>query len=397
MKHIDDKIKLMYIHKYLNGTKNVDICKLMIENNHAETNNIKTAKSKFYRWLYNYRSIEERSYDDYMKTKNINKNRKQKNINYKKYTYEELIEINEIKDKFIEDLINENKKKQFMRIHLLKDKTILSLNKLCDLFEVSKPGYYKWTKTDMSTNRKYCTTLSSAIKHIYLKYRGNYGYKRVWVALRRDLNVIVSLNTVIRYMKHLGLKAEIRQKRKRCERKSIQTNIPYLIKRNFKGDKPFEKMYTDVSYIETKNGWNYISATIDGYNNEMIDIKSSNRNNLDLVMNNMNDTLKNFNSSNLIINSDHGVHYTSKKYTKLLKDKNIKPSMSRKSKPIDNRNIEYLFSTFKQEWWRLIPSKERTTERLKEEIEKFKHYYNNIRFQSNLGNKTPVEYRLENA
>ncbi len=64
MKHIDDKIKLMYIHKYLNGTKNVDICKLMIENNHAETNNIKTAKSKFYRWLYNYRSDEERSYDD---------------------------------------------------------------------------------------------------------------------------------------------------------------------------------------------------------------------------------------------------------------------------------------------------------------------------------------------
>ena len=70
--------------------------------------------------------------------------------------------------------------------------------------------------------------------------------------------------------------------------------------------------------------------------------------------------------------------------------------MSRISTPINNQLIEYFFNIFKLEWWILISTNEKTLQRLETEIKKFKHHYNNIRFQSNLGNKTPLEYKGNN-
>ena len=66
--------------------------------------------------------------------------------------------------------------------------------------------------------------------------------------------------------------------------------------------------------------------------------------------------------------------------------------MSRIDNALDNRPIEYFFSILKQEYLRKIPVKERTIEKIKNELDYIKFHYNNIRFQGNLQNKTPREY-----
>ena len=67
-------------------------------------------------------------------------------------------------------------------------------------------------------------------------------------------------------------------------------------------------------------------------------------------MNNIKESIKNKDVSNLIIHSDHGYQYLSISFKKILNDNNIKQSMSRIGNLLDNRPIEYFFIILKQEY-----------------------------------------------
>jgi putative transposase len=94
---------------------------------------------------------------------------------------------------------------------------------------------------------------------------------------------------------------------------------------------------------------------------------------------------------NLILHSDQGWQYQMKQYQRLLKEKGITQSMSRKGNCLDNAIIENFFGILKSELFYL--NKYSSITQLKQDIKTYIKYYNNERIKLNLNGMSPIEYR----
>ncbi len=97
----------------------------------------------------------------------------------------------------------------------------------------------------------------------------------------------------------------------------------------------------------------------------------------------------------VIFHSDRGSQYASKAYRNFLKNKNIKPSMSRRGNCYDNAYVESWFSSLKKEWiYRNWYSTEAGLKALV--FEYIEVWYNKKRKHSSLANQSPEKYKLTN-
>ena len=94
----------------------------------------------------------------------------------------------------------------------------------------------------------------------------------------------------------------------------------------------------------------------------------------------------------LILHSDQGWQYQHKRYQRMLREKGIRQSMSRKGNCLDNAVMENFFGLLKQEIYYGVVYY--SYEELKSEIERFIKYYNEKRIKEKLGWMSPVQYRL---
>ena len=95
--------------------------------------------------------------------------------------------------------------------------------------------------------------------------------------------------------------------------------------------------------------------------------------------------------TNLILHSDQGWQYQMKQYRRLLTEKGITQSMSRKGNCLDNAVIENFFGILKSELFYI--NKYKSISQLKKEIKVYIKYYNNERIKQNLNGMSPIEYR----
>ena len=94
-------------------------------------------------------------------------------------------------------------------------------------------------------------------------------------------------------------------------------------------------------------------------------------------------------NSETLIHSDQGVHYTSYKFIQILKDANLRQSMSRRGNCWDNAPQESFFGHMKDE----IDLKEcETFEQVKAVIDDWIDYYNRERYVWDLAYLSPDEY-----
>ena len=90
--------------------------------------------------------------------------------------------------------------------------------------------------------------------------------------------------------------------------------------------------------------------------------------------------------------SNRGWAYQMRAYSRTLKENRIYQSMSRKGNCYDNSVMENFFGIMKQEMY--YGCVYYSYEELKEAIEKYIDYYNNLRIKQKLSWMSPVEYRL---
>ncbi|MCM1022794.1 MAG: IS3 family transposase, partial [Prevotella sp.] len=94
----------------------------------------------------------------------------------------------------------------------------------------------------------------------------------------------------------------------------------------------------------------------------------------------------------LILHSDQGWQYQHKHYRKMLKDKGIRRSMSRKGNCLDNACAENFFSLLKTEL--LYLQEFDYAEHFITELLAYIDWYNNKRIKLNLDGLSPIQYRL---
>ncbi|MGV3464596.1 MAG: IS3 family transposase [Heyndrickxia sp.] len=269
-----------------------------------------------------------------------------------------------------------------------------SISWLTEIAEVQRSGYYKWLKTRRVREQRLQKDhhLMEKIHSIHNENK-EFGYPRIQIALK-DKGIIVNHKRVYRLMKLMNIQSVIRKKWRYFGKKGSKV-YPNLVNREFKDRKENEVLVTDITYIPFHNKFYYLSVVQDLYNNEIVSWKISERNNLKLVLDTIEDLNTKRNVYGTILHSDQGFQYTSKKYNKRLNKYGIRGSHSRKGNCLDNACIESFFSHFKTEM--LYQHDFKTEDELIQAIETYMYRYNYKRFQKRLNHRAPVEYRITMA
>ena len=276
----------------------------------------------------------------------------------------------------------------------------LNVKELCMLAGVSRSGYYKYICEDSFQKRLIREQKDLAdfelIKGAY-DYRGYAkGYRSICMRLVR-MGKPMNHKKVLRLMNKYGLKCPIRKANPyRRMAKALKTDViaANLVKRQFKSHGPRQILLTDITYIRLNGSFCYLSVIIDAFTMQVLAYKLSNSLEVDFVLETIKMLMRNHLYSlnaTTIIHSDQGCHYTSVKFRELIKDSNLRQSMSRRGNCWDNAPQESFFGHMKDELAPYIKDW-KTINDADGRISDWIDYYNNERYQVQLNGMAPNEY-----
>ena len=257
------------------------------------------------------------------------------------------------------------------------------------MLKVSRSGFHKWTHNRDSKSQLRRAELLQHIQRIFQESRETYGVRRVHAQLRRE-GIKASRRLVQELMHEHG----IRPKRKRRHKITTDSNHSLKVSRNhlkrrFVVDTANSVWVSDITYIETGEGWLYLATFIDLYSRRVVGWSMNERMTADLVVSAFQMAVQRRGTGPLLIHSDRGSQYASDAFRKRLKK--IKQSMSRKGNCWDNAVAESFFGALKSE----LIHRQRFTTRKEAEMYIFEYieiFYNKIRLHSALGYTSPAEF-----
>ncbi|EIA08614.1 integrase, catalytic region [Flavobacterium frigoris PS1] len=259
---------------------------------------------------------------------------------------------------------------------------------------MSSGSYYRWKKQAITTRQQLKITIKEQITLIYFAAKQRYGSPRITLELQY-LGYKVSRITVAKYMKELGLRSKLSKKFK----VTTNSNHNYLVAENvlnreFVVKMPSKVWVSDITYIQTKEGFVYLTTIMELHDRKIIGWSlSDGMSTEETTLGAWKMAVKNRNiEEGLIFHSDGGVQYASKKFVNVLDSyKKITRSMSRKGNCWDNAVAESFFKSLKTEL--IYGSKLISKEQMKLEIfEYIEIWYNRKRRHSALNYATIEEF-----
>ena len=231
------------------------------------------------------------------------------------------------------------------------------------------------------------------ITAIYHENRGRYGYRRITAELHKR-NFLLNHKTVQRLMKELGLVCRVRMKKYRSYRGEVGKVAPNLLNRDFHADRPNRKWVTDVTEFSLFGEKLYLSPILDLHSSDLVSYTISDRPVLSMVTIMLDKAFAKIpDDTNLILHSDQGWQYQHRQYQRMLREKGIRQSMSRKGNCLDNAVIENFFGLLKSEL--LYLQEFHSMEHFKQELIEYLDYYNNRRIKAKLKGLPPAIHRQQ--
>ena len=263
---------------------------------------------------------------------------------------------------------------------------------MCRVLDVSTAGFYKWRKEPASLRAQKRELLENRILQTFEDFDARYGAPRITEELQAE-GLPCSINTVAQIMKSRGIRARNGKGFKYSSFSAAMLNVEEnLLQRDFSADRPNQKWTSDITYIWVNNQWIYLATVLDIYSRRIVGwaIDSSMTDELcikALKMAFANRPVQ----PGLLIHSDRGVQYRSRRYQDFMRNHHCIISMSRKSNCWDNAVMESFFSRLKVE---LIYAKQfNSIQEAKSAIfEYIEVFYNRRRRHSALGYQSPADF-----
>lgn len=197
---------------------------------------------------------------------------------------------------------------------------------------------------------------------------------------------------VMKIMKQEHLTCRVRMKKYHSYKGDVGKIAPNLVNRDFHADRPNQKWTTDITEFSLFGQKLYLSPILDLFNGEIISYTIYDHPVLKQVTDMLQLAFAKIPEENgLILHSDQGWQYQHRTYQKMLREKGISQSMSRKDNCLDNSVMENFFGLLKSEL--LYLQNFESIEDFKTELIDYIHYYNNRRIKCKLKGMSPIEYR----
>jgi putative transposase len=223
---------------------------------------------------------------------------------------------------------------------------------LCRVLEVSRSGFHAWLVRQPSARARFCERLKVAAQAAHQRTRQTYGAERLRHELAAD-GFPVSLGTVKRVRRELGLRCVQRQRRFRVQTTDSGHSLPVapnLLGQEFKVERPDEVWTADITYVATDEGWLYVAAIKDLFAGEVVGRSFGRRMTTELVVRAFEQAVSARRpEAGLTHHSDRGSQYCSREYQALLASYEMRCSMSRKGNCYDNAPVESFSGTLKTE------------------------------------------------
>lgn len=266
---------------------------------------------------------------------------------------------------------------------------------MCALFDISRTAYYRYKRGKSYNADKKYNRPKHEIRIEFIRNMKRYGSRRIKASLNQN-GTKISRQKVADIMRKEGLRAI--QPRKFVPRttdsKHGQRVSDNLLLNQPKPDRPNQVWVSDITYMPLKDGkWAYLATWMDLYSRQIVGWKLAENMEENLVREPLEKALlKRRVQSGLIIHSDRGGQYLSKKMKTLVKTFTLKQSMSRADDPYDNANAESLWSRIKAEL-DMPKAGYDSLEKLRSALfEYIDGYYNIRRLHSGLNYLNPVAF-----
>ena len=265
---------------------------------------------------------------------------------------------------------------------------------LCELLGVAPSGYYRNRQPRPGPRQREDAAMAVQIAAAHQASRGTYGAPRIVEDLRAE-GTRTSKRRCARLMRAQGL----RGRKKHCRRprttdsRHAQPVAANLIALRPAPTGPNQCWLTDITYLQTAEGWLYLAAILDLWSRRIVGWACGPTLHASLVLAALSDALKRRRPpEGLLHHSDRGSQYVDDDYIKALSAAGIERSMSRAGNCYDNAAMESFWSTLKTDTGlaESIPASRRHTElAVFDYIETF---YNPTRRHSSLGQISPVAF-----
>ncbi len=270
---------------------------------------------------------------------------------------------------------------------------------MCNVLKISRSSYYNWLHAEPSKRHIENNQIMLCVQSIFTQSYESYGSVRVKAELE-SLGYNVSRAKIAKMMRAMNLHV-VRSKKFKCLTDSNHNYpvAPNLLDQNFQVERKNQVWVSDMTYIQTKKGWLYLTVIIDLFSRKVIGWSMSK----DLTTKNTvvpawymavsNNPI----TESLIFHSDRGSQYASIKFTNILKSYGdiLNQSMSRKGNCWDNAVAESFFKSLKVEW----VYKQKFNDHYQAEVSIFKWietWYNRKRRHTHLGLMSIEEFENKN-
>ena len=191
---------------------------------------------------------------------------------------------------------------------------------------------------------------------------------------------------------------EMKPRRRRRYKSTTDSNhklavADNVLARQFSASKPNQVWVSDITYIETQEGWLYLTVFIDLFSRAVVGWSMSDSLVADSVVAAYDMGIRRRGKVPEIVHSDRGIQYASELFRTALPE-TCTQSMSRKANCWDNAVAESFFGTIKSELihHQVFETRKAAQLSIFEYIEIF---YNRQRLHSTLGYLTPEEFDLK--
>lgn len=176
-----------------------------------------------------------------------------------------------------------------------------------------------------------------------------YGTRKIKVELSKQGHK-ASRRRIARIMRTSSLVSVYTIKKYRPHKDKVNNeNKPNVLDRQFNGKQRYEVIVSDLTYVRVGNTWNYICILLDLYNREIVGYSCGKHKDAQLVYDaiaTIKTNLYNFE----IFHTDRGSEFKNCLIDNVLKEFNIRRSLSAKGCPYDNAVAEAHFKIIKTEF-----------------------------------------------
>jgi putative transposase len=272
---------------------------------------------------------------------------------------------------------------------------VYGVKRMCRALRVSRSGYYAWRGRPASQRAQANEALVAQIQEEHRTSRQTYGSPRIHAALQRK-GTACGRNRVARLMRRHGITARKAHRRfpQTTVRNSWAKPASNLLNQDFSSPAADRKWVTDITYIDTAEGWLYLASVLDLFSRRVVGWAMADHMGTSLVQEALQMAiLQRHPPQGWMHHSDQGSQYTSEAYQQALAAHHCQVSMSRVGNCFDNAAMESFFATLKTECTRqrfATRSQARTTI-----FEYIEGWYNPKRLHSALDYLSPTEFERQ--